>query len=1023
MKKSLLFLFLLVLGVTQGWAVDYLTLPTSSETLTNKAIYRVESNTTINGTLSVPANGTVTIYIAKGKTLTVKSQAAGQPAILVPGNSTLIVTGAGTLRVYGGKAEVYNGKAGGKGAAPGIGNVGGADGASAGRGSLGVAMGTVYVRGNVIVRAARGTSLGRRANSTHGADGCVPTYAIGGGGGGGAGTGNRSSYNGSAGTAGTLYVEKSARVIYLNGKRRIGTAMTAILTANANKVNVTYTDYNSSTRKDVALTPSATGQTIIEYGFININNDTYYSRVLSEETTNETTGFKEIQITTKKIKNWTTKSDGTGDVYNPKDLVLADGIGSSKTTNLKLYANWEESSAVIFNVIHNADELMKFARMVNGTGEYASANPTANGILVADIDMSEAAWNKNKTTEWGDWTEWVPIGGISDQGLTAAGTKAFKGTFDGNGHIVSNLTMSNPMAAKEGDVRTAIQKWDAACGRAGLIGYAKGATIKNVLVKNATLWGKWNVAGVCGRLDEGTMSNCGSYGMLYLNHVSLDEIKNGGQDLTKLALDIRAAAGVTVVLGTQNPTNVSGVWSTYNCYSTKTYTDKDMPIQYNYVVASSGKDTKNYNSNFSGYTQTSNTAGTKTWIYVDSASVDGVKKLNSIMSNGELCYALNDKKDGGTAWTQTFKPGDVDQEKDNRTYKECPRPTSAGLPVYYSDTSYDKEYYYNVIHTISFNSNGGEPCDDVHVGRAFVSMDAQGNVTTTDLYPNLPTTERINHTFDGWFKAESGDDKVETITADYPTSDVTLYAHWIEEPTYLTINANQDPKVKEDGTYDYYCTFYDSERDYRIVTSGVVAYKAIRADNSNNLKMKTLLTKEDANKEQHISKVIPAGEAVILKAKTNQIQLQHVLFNENVDPELDPDNALYGSDEEIAVADVRDYIPSSVPTSTEGEYDTYGNCFVFSCVNNTLGFYLPQATTLAPHKAYVLLDGEIYVNNTGARPVYMLFEDDLEEDATGISEHKSESETKKAIFSINGMPLSKLQKGINIVGGKKVFVK
>ncbi|MDO4957731.1 MAG: hypothetical protein Q4E68_00560 [Prevotellaceae bacterium] len=168
MKKSLLFLFLLVLGVTQGWAQVYETLPTGSATLKENAVYRVESTTKINGTLSVPLGKTVTIYIAKGKNLTIRGAKGsnrttpGKPAIEVPSettnnvtvNSTLIITGGGTLRVYGGNAYAYATTAGGSGAAPAIGGIGGNGGSDRKDGSDGAAMGNVYIRGNVTVRVA-----------------------------------------------------------------------------------------------------------------------------------------------------------------------------------------------------------------------------------------------------------------------------------------------------------------------------------------------------------------------------------------------------------------------------------------------------------------------------------------------------------------------------------------------------------------------------------------------------------------------------------------------------------------------------------------------------------------------------------------------------------------------------------------------------------------------------------------------------------------------------------------------------
>jgi hypothetical protein len=58
---------------------------------------------------------------------------------------------------------------------------------------------------------------------------------------------------------------------------------------------------------------------------------------------------------------------------------------------------------------------------------------------------------------------WTPIGTSS---------QPFQGIFDGNGYTVSNLTMAD----------------NASYDYAGLIGYAKNATIRNVIAKNVTLY-------------------------------------------------------------------------------------------------------------------------------------------------------------------------------------------------------------------------------------------------------------------------------------------------------------------------------------------------------------------------------------------------------------------------------------------------------------------------------------------------------------------------------------------------------
>lgn len=256
-----------LLGTVQMLAITEATLPDTGGTLYNGYVYKVTSNTTrdnrtnpgYNG-LNVASNATVTIYIARGVTLTcygghASYATAGGAGIYVPSNSTLIITGEGTLVCYGGNAGAGsngskaggavlniggnygyggaggNGGAGGGGAGAGIGGYGGNgaatnvgpsgnkrycngddfdgngnDGYSTKAGSNGATMGYVYAVGTVTVKAYAGA-----ANSTAGSGGAVGNYANDSGSGwhnnyasgrGGGGAGGGSGYGASYGIGG-----------------------------------------------------------------------------------------------------------------------------------------------------------------------------------------------------------------------------------------------------------------------------------------------------------------------------------------------------------------------------------------------------------------------------------------------------------------------------------------------------------------------------------------------------------------------------------------------------------------------------------------------------------------------------------------------------------------------------------------------------------------------------------------------------------------------------------------------------
>ena len=110
--------------------------------------------------------------------------------------------------------------------------------------------------------------------------------------------------------------------------------------------------------------------------------------------------------------------------------------------------------------ITSAEGLKYFAEQVNaGNSEWKSAKVA----LDEDIDLSSLTRAAN---------EWTPIGNTS--------TNYFSGTFDGQGHTVSNYQITSQE------------------GYAGLFGYAR-ATIKNLTVKDVTIVAKHYAGGIVGQ--------------------------------------------------------------------------------------------------------------------------------------------------------------------------------------------------------------------------------------------------------------------------------------------------------------------------------------------------------------------------------------------------------------------------------------------------------------------------------------------------------------------------------------------
>lgn len=122
--------------------------------------------------------------------------------------------------------------------------------------------------------------------------------------------------------------------------------------------------------------------------------------------------------------------------------------------------------------ISNAGELLWFAALVNGDTSYADditkAEPDADAILTADIDLSGYAW--------------TPIGNYNHK---------YTGTFDGNGKTISNMKID---VLDRDDV--------------GFFGWLEGTAKDFTLTGEINVQnGKEHIGGVAGSMPEGTMKD------------------------------------------------------------------------------------------------------------------------------------------------------------------------------------------------------------------------------------------------------------------------------------------------------------------------------------------------------------------------------------------------------------------------------------------------------------------------------------------------------------------------------------
>jgi hypothetical protein len=139
------------------------------------------------------------------------------------------------------------------------------------------------------------------------------------------------------------------------------------------------------------------------------------------------------------------------------------------TTNA-IYSTGYESEGKTFKITPMAKPLRFIYTAVDLNN--VNNNPGDYYVLMADIDLSE----------YSSGTGWNPIGNSGSP---------FSGFFEGNSHIISNLTIN-----------------DTANNYKGLFGYANGAIIKNLDVMDVSVNGKLYVGGLAGYQSNGSITNC-----------------------------------------------------------------------------------------------------------------------------------------------------------------------------------------------------------------------------------------------------------------------------------------------------------------------------------------------------------------------------------------------------------------------------------------------------------------------------------------------------------------------------------
>lgn len=474
--------------------------------------------------------------------------------------------------------------------------------------------------------------------------------------------------------------------------------------------------------------------------------------------------------------------------------------------------------------IYTADDLRKYADIINGTGTETVRNPYACAKLMKNIDLNPNYRYDQENDQWTDndgrvvgeekLEQWTPIG------KAALVAHTFAGTFDGNGKTiydlyinssddyqglfgylialddsgtVKNLTVSGSITVEGDDV-------------GGIAGYVEG----NCMIINCTNMctvtakaDKAKVGGVVGYNFKGTVTGCTNSGDISAigtssnaggvagNNNGPGTIKNctntGNVDGT-IAGGVLGENSLGYVISCRSTGNVTGttvggvvgnnpLGEVNSCYNKGTVTG----ITAGGVVGVNAESSTNsavYRCYNTGIVTGSTTAGGVVGVNAESSTAEisdcYFLKVNGLSGIGET--GSTNVKNVEPKTTEEFASGEVawllqdalGENADQAWGQKLSGETPDEYPVLTSDTS-------KKVYQVTFKDSGS----------TFATDYANSGDTATK--PTDPT--QTGYTFGGWYSDESLTDDwyFDTNTV---TDDITLHAKWTVCTYTVTFDTN-----------------------------------------------------------------------------------------------------------------------------------------------------------------------------------------------------------------------------------------
>ena len=435
------------------------------------------------------------------------------------------------------------------------------------------------------------------------------------------------------------------------------------------------------------------------------------------------------------------------------------------------------------------------------------------------------------------------------------GEKKFQGTFDGNGHTISNLKINGAEIAKNrNDARYA--------QNVGFVGSLGGGTVKNLVLENVDIQsstdigvvGKTNqisVGAVVGWQQNGTIDNCIATGSIQtsgkgqgvggiVGNLHQGTISNCLSSVSILASGQNAQVGGIVGLTKNNEITVTScayVGTTLESTGSgavggivgQQYNSKSLKIENCYYDSDAAE--KGLGETRSGANKpTDNSIGVKEVNqdeYVCSLNngtiVNGVCSEDSPWSEGQSGVSLNgsdgykvvfNAKSG--AFGENAKTKKIVANGAKITAEEISIPTHtdsafAGWSLDENATEPDEDLgvvtkpttVYAVwypIYTVTFNAAPGTFADGKTVEQTTkVAKNEKISVEGFEVPFSYTNTEGTKFYFTGWALTEENSEEDTLHVLPIATMDTTLYAVWTEAITYtVTYNDNGHGKTKVD---------------------------------------------------------------------------------------------------------------------------------------------------------------------------------------------------------------------------------